>query len=1771
MKGKRGSSYTLVFVILFIGILFVTMFSHSVHASMDDVAACNYNGGIWCGPDTASLQTACKGANVASFVDAEGCDVYVSQNVTLDKDGTFKFSDTNLKTYEFNYISVYENVRLQFYLTNYTNTIYPKAVDATCAAGTNGAEGTSLRVKTMIPSPGIADPIISSTVSINGLAYTLINGGMNVNCDASYPYGGGPLKANENTSALGGKGGNGGREGRSLACDIQGGGGGAGAGGGKRGVAGGDGSLNSSTYYSGGSGSEGRHGVCGGHISGTTAYGVGGSDGGRAGGFVKIKVNQLTLQGNISVNGEDGAAGAAGRDYNGAGEGGFGGGPGAGGGGAGKIVVEYNTIQQTTGFVTANGGNGGAGGAGSNGNDCANGAPGGGGGAGNGGIVSLSPQIGALPESGFTCVGGIGGSVGAFEDDNACGRGDRHKTNGTNGQNGMNGVCGVSELSLGYFDFATPQMKCNDRIDNIDQDGEIDMNDVDCVNYNQWDGSVWHDYNTKPAYYDASARNINDLVCGDDESACITVQQTYACKVRPTINQWNICQTKYSGAFLDFNTYGCDTDANKWDAACQAVNPSGMILGTGLICMYNDTTGCGSFTTESECTSMYAYCSWQEAVNCSALTTSLCEYNEKNVGTCAVDRSSANSDLGLITGDNKYLCSDSWSGGLSTPGHDYAWLNAEGDVRKTEGANVIEFDPYTIFQADKTQFISNGAKWFQCNAMDGVKYTTNDSYLIAEYGTFTESSASDGDLQCINTLEKSLIDFSGNNDAYVYPCSDTWTNCENECDKDGNCKGICTKDRTYTRGDFKDGCGNVCEIQVDGESKPYMFVDDYYDNVEFKDSFCSIRGNALESDCAQYVNVNTGNSETGSDYMDQGYCKLYPELCVGGVGASSQTCQAVHERMNYVYTGDDNKICSENQYCKDGILLQTSDADAALKEFCCLGQNSYCEEFVPETCESIGGDVKPSTCQDCVCSGIEKDDCCINGKWNDYRVISLNPSDAFICYKEEGNSLIKECCGSTSCYNGNNKLNKAAALSSVDALGGVPLHGIMSFDDISSENSATRVRSYYNKPTGYIISGMDGIFTNNMNFDLYSTNWSGFAYLEFDILYNDEDYVNYMLNIVGSDANCSKNIADSIAVRKGPSRWQHVRVDITDSCARSVGEIRDLTITLAPKTAGIDKQGITVLLDNFFLRTANGNSQNSDNRFCSGNWGDWVENLDGPVANDDRGFYGNTTMSIAGYGPYRDACEGVISFGWTGSVCCGDDTRRGAMGEYWADSNGACWNGTTVTEGKTVADALGINPLLSSEWDTSLKERSLLFYKGELLACDLDATNFSNLVSFNGLNAYAPSARLSNDMTFVSAYSVRGEWFCQPGNGWTKLADVNRLRILAAAMKGIAENQSSDYTLMCGKFADEVNTFMTLTDPQKAMTNYTCVLRIGDNRFEGGEKVIVGLEMQTGVSYDAFKTGVLGAYPVLNINEGSDECANLPNDILDARDDFFTNCANDDNNNNNFYIYYSKPMGLLILSDGLATERSNEKLPFLKELWEKFKAFFARLFKGPADAPGLKINDFDTNVYSRDFYISVQGNRTIRGVLETTAQTTLVNVEYVNFSTSVEILSKAIEVTYPAAQVVYVRNAASKSQGIFVTYDASVNVDWRLLTSILRVVPQGDAGAFLSELLQVETYNPSHMYDTVHETATPSSSDDTRGGFGNIGVPGGLPDVGTPTDETPTDVTPGAIPDLTDLVIPSETLPSETPVDIMPPVDLPPIDDPFADSGLPPPPPAPGI
>lgn len=1382
-----------------------------------------------------------------------------------------------------------------------------------------------------------------------------------------------------------------------------------------------------------------------------------------AGARVRLFAEEIKINGTLSVNGYDGGNGGPGDMYNNVGWiHRTGGGGGAGGSGAGTIYLVANLIDGD-GHIEAKGGNGGNGGGGWSNSD--GGKAGGGGGAGAGGaggqVFFVSQNYEQFNEENINVSGGKPGEPGTSK--------------GNPGSPGEEGEfisptlnclpdnlesCGLQPKFNDADDISIKINSCNDGFDNND-DGFIDMNDEDCREVQEWDSYLWNNFPDyiQQDWYNRSAPNGTDLVCGDDVSldlsSCLGESQVFdSCEYTNQGTPDGLehhFTTHCMGYFLDnINTGGSGGCASYAPSYCIKNSDRDVQLSepSSYHCVSKELNyeSCTTYLDENNCDDFQNMCE-PTYVSCSDFTVDNCpeqceQFESQSDG--------ALQDLGFIIPDGKYACFDNSrnypdiDGGnnLVSYNNNFSWRG------------VQEF-PGVIMRAYDTFFVSNYDEWYYCDAMGeelfGNRTIPERETLPTAESTLTPlcsvglSRIIDGDvIDCL------IHDEDGNashNEAY----------CEALVEDQG-ANGYCAS-LNYNEymnfnvddpGSFVNECG-YCKYYVNNEFMPFS---QYFN--ENPDLF----------------NPNNNWENTpGSGLIDSIFCKANPDECADGIPINpNMMCDEMHDELDYYYPGDSEKICSEQQYCNAGVLVDSYDDQGIYS--CCLGQNSFCEDSADLTCSAMGGQVyNENQGEDCLGANTVSQDsqsCCLGiVVQSQFDLIgSLISGDPFVCYAHQDKNFMSECCGlyggEDLCYNHDNPFRFTYdVLGEVFSLTGAPYHMISSFDSFDHGLNAYR---YEAKP------GDQGVFdfktlTSSDNFPSVRGVFSieGFDYLEFDLLTSNKNSLESFELTDNNNITWKFNFSDHLY--KENHRWQRVKLNLNENIPNNFNK----KIVQRPIINFVENSNVVFVIDRLFLSVKNPETheiKNSQTMYCSGDWGEWIDNLDGPTT--DRGFFSgaeprNPDLQLIDYGKYRDACNNGMTTWWTGSACCGDDTHPelNTQGEYWIDTQGACWNGTAIMHDNTLANALSRNYATRSEL-----ERSILFHGDKTWICGKDPNNSELDVNFAFNNADILSTTFNDKLAenqFVTPFTIKGKWMCDPNNGWTGIEDINRMHILASFLLQEAKqtNNLEEFTLHCGDMMQTIN--IDVIDKEKL--GAFCAIRLGQNldfiqiknqpTYDGN--IIVGFESKN-LTVDLTdylnKTEMLGGFTVLVDEEIN--CENAPTNP--TGDQFFTKC---DTTSEYVTIYYNKPLKIALISGADLTETS-----FLGEIWNAFKNFFARIFNTQNNIETdiessnpitqyFDLDEFSPHDESNNLYISKQGQKQIVAKAEILGNTQRIRADYINLTNNSNVQILADMINQKTQSNIALWSPHGYSQTIYTLTTKNNQLNFNELTSMLRLRDEG--------------------------------------------------------------------------------------------------------------------
>ncbi|MFP4118429.1 MAG: hypothetical protein ACLFTH_00050 [Candidatus Woesearchaeota archaeon] len=1054
---------------------------------------------------------------------------------------------------------------------------------------------------------------------------------------------------------------------------------------------------------------------------------------------------------------------------------------------------------------------------------------------------------------------------------------------------------------------------------------------------------------------------------------------------------------------------------------------------------FEETTGCSGTVECSDYNVGSPYCDWNydipacegeiDETDCSDLNKSACEDED----VCEFSNP-WDTDQGYVTEGNKYFCNQDYSVSADriTDSDDasWRWWSAENHNYKIHTYNNVDF-------------ISNGQEWFYCNAAAGElpnqgrpmdNYTEN-----ANYPTFDYPSEDGSAFTCIdvmNTLYErdffEVEDFTGFSEA------ESGESC-------GPNNGACCEDNpSYDSSDefdwsgFNSEClthckvdGNPIDIEKDNEfCEVYSFVEgcdkeekdvEYAleDNIrkeacEFDLAGCMQDTLDLERKCAQI-----SPSEDGYE----GYsCTNEAPICSSG---------------NYVKTSDveDGSIAS---CCLIEERALPLDKDQACLEFGAENENACTEDYSGDWLDVNLGEMDNYACS----SGVNQSRCCVAGDWKPLHdgdqlasLTSLAQPEQFVCYPFNGESKIAECCNSYStCYNAQEDSIYHGRDMQYGYYGkGGTLYTVSNFDQFDSESG--EIIDYVRRDLTVTESNPMKLKSLGSGLNLYdSRDWSNFDTLNFDIGYN-HNYLENLTLVNSSGATCTiANITDYFTNGNATMRWHHVRIeDLDESCQEQNNkefwtEVKEMQISVSSSS----RTPVTILVDNIYLEKTDDPSYK--NRYCAGDFGKWVTNLDGET---DEGF--SQSSDSKAYGPHWYACESQASYDWTGSRCCGDDTEEFGFniseqtpGEYFADKKAACFAGVPVHNDMTVGEALGLGE------DNA--HHNLLYFNGEFHKCQ-------NQPWFSDYNKSYNETSVEGKLFtgYNETFTVIGNHVCSPDGFWVPKDKMPKSRFIASKMYDLttveqdSEERYPAYDILCESFEKGVPYNSTqiealgLDQFNKNHVNDFCTLRYEKSPEE--ERALIGMSFG-GERVEQFLFNMSGHLSMMGVIEEEDreEFSTLCNDIAaesTSSQKFFTPCQTLDNGAGGVRLAYNPDFNILFIANvhddyvdfnKLFKQENGRILAYVDHIWKQFIGLFDGWFSSNEQDDFANISNvrqdttympgfLNSSVEWTRLYLSKQGDRYIQGLAEDKPTTSgdgvsrFFTVEYENFATSVEFIA----------------------------------------------------------------------------------------------------------------------------------------------------------------------
>jgi len=653
----------------------------------------------------------------------------------------------------------------------------------------------------------------------------------------------------------------------------------------------------------------------------------------------------------------------------------------------------------------------------------------------------------------------------------------------------------------------------------------------------------------------------------------------------------------------------------------------------------------------------------------------------------------------------------------------YNWLNAINNNSQI----------FTINKTNKdVDVISNSEEWFYCNATGNVQM--DGGKAIGEGKSFS-NRFTDGNYSCAEWLTSS----SGGQLKFDETCTfdgngKTTTNC---------CDVVRPLNTVKTASDISQ-CDFDCYFA--GDSSPR--------SIDYINSVLSSFGTAL------------GFSTKNVGYIDMDSCIANPSSCIDGTGS--------YNYLPYVNCSSqptsiaNHVLCNATSFCDGGIFRSTNESNSNNDMHCCFGVNAICAPLTniigADSCMQHGGKLfSPNAYTNCTVEpytipGTEMD-CCLgsivdNSKYVGQSTIS---NTSVLCFKEQGNNILSQCCYDSSCKNGGYFGDGSGGLLSFYdrrvLTKGSSIHTITNFDTLQGNGTNTVIQ---NRGYRMVINGGEDFYSPGANEISHFPMFDGFSYLEFDLLTDADDLILSLNgNTIGAMTDYSNNGG-------GPKVIHHIILPLDTRFAKT-----DTLENIGFSSAHFAGSHFTVVFDNIALVPST-YDVNTKPYYCTGGFEGWVSDLDASP---------NATQ-YSDYGQHMLACLGIASYGWTGTQCCGDDTKpRPAeqffTGEFFNDTIAGCFAGSKVRNNQTVADSKGIwEDVVNPEADHlhTFNYSDLLYYNNSFIGCQVPQGKYANVyMSYNGTPISSKLLLSSNIITQQCA--VAGPYYCM-NSVWRKQIKV---------------------------------------------------------------------------------------------------------------------------------------------------------------------------------------------------------------------------------------------------------------------------------------------------------------------------------------------------------------------------------------------------------------
>lgn len=684
-------------------------------------------------------------------------------------------------------------------------------------------------------------------------------------------------------------------------------------------------------------------------------------------------------------------------------------------------------------------------------------------------------------------------------------------------------------------------------------------------------------------------------------------------------------------------------------------------------------------------------------------------------GCCGDDTA----DYGYVTGDRKLFCNnDNLNGNLVDPSI-------------TQGTNTFwsTDNRYRIHTVNGIDYTNNGRDWYSCSPTD----TNTNNFDIGQTEFMSEPPLQNTQLTtCVDSM-KYLFD-QGAFDSYNPPANIIFTQAtQSGSGQAWTCDPQANNDMNNFFGSVATSCVESCYLTAGSKVRSI--------NSSIDDLKSYLCGYGLDvTACTGVETTTTNQEEVSADTYDTQYLN-HPQV---------DSCDDIRKPL--ATDGYAGYLCeTPNSYCNTQEYFSISGMDST---------NQVC-------CKALEG---TNYDQVCINQNIQ------NGGSTSVIEEVTNPSLHFSCQEWSGEQRFVECCGDSlnngdsSCYNAlePTQYYQEGSKSGMYVTRGGSNFMIDDFDYyeanelVRTANQQTNIR--IDKPYIYEIQAPSQP-------KRAVSDWSKFTQLEFEISYNEEDaaqpydFVLIYDTTTGQTNQEQRLPLSSLLINgQGPINYHHAIVSLPNNI-ETAKRIEIQTQTQV--------YGLSVTLDNIYL---SGHKDGFTNKFCSGDFGIWVEDLDGPYG--AQGF--PTDAQPAEYLPYQVACSSIPSYGWTGSMCCGDDTTPSNK-ETYVDTNGACFEGTALMYEAVVGSI-----------SQKQNQEDLLYANNQYYYCqDGQSTNpYQNLQNTHGENIGQSIISESMVGDVVSGFA------CTDTGTWMEIGQISNTKLLASYIYNITKDEPS-YSIHC--------------------------------------------------------------------------------------------------------------------------------------------------------------------------------------------------------------------------------------------------------------------------------------------------------------------------------------------------------------------------------------